>query len=252
MDSREYYEFLKKFDARHTTDDCYTPPEIYDAVADYVADRWKLDKNNFVRPFYPGGDYQAERYKPTDIVVDNPPFSIITKICKWYAEHGVKFFLFSPALTLFGSVKRAGCRAICAAVTITYDNGAKVNTSFLTNLENGGAESAPDLHQKVKQANDERQKKLKKQMPKYSYPPEVLSAAMLNYMSVHGTRFAASLNEMKFVRGLDSQKDKKKEIYGAGFLLSLEAAARKAAAEKAAAEVWELSEREKEIIEGLG
>lgn len=260
MDSREYYDFIRKFEARRTSDECYTPPEIYDVVADYVAERWKLDKDNFVRPFYPGGDYQAEAYKPTDIVVDNPPFSIITKICKWYADRGVKFFMFSPGLTLFGSANRAGCRAICVGASITYDNGAVVNTSFLTNLENGGVESAPDLYRLLKRTNDERQKKLKGRKPKYSYPPEVLSATMLNYMSVHGERFEANMDEMAFVRELESQKEKGKGIYGAGFPLSREATARKMAAERAArgtaeretTEVWRLSEREKRIIEGLG
>ena len=71
---------------------------------------------------------------------------------------------------------------------------------------------------------------------------------------------------------LDAQKEKKKAIYGSGFLLSEKAAAEKAAAEKAAAEkaaakkaaaekaaaekrgkiIWKLSEREKEIIKTLG
>ena len=58
------------------------------------------------------------------------------------------------------------------------------------------------------------------------------------------------------------QCEKKKTIYGGGFLLSEKAAAEKAAAEKAAAEkaaaekvnaiVWELSDREREIIKSLG
>jgi hypothetical protein len=41
-------------------------------------------------------------------------------------------------------------------------------------------------------------------------------------------------------------------MFGSGFLLSEKAAAEKAAAEKAAALRWELSEREKKIIRGLG
>lgn len=49
----------------------------------------------------------------------------------------------------------------------------------------------------------------------------------------------------------------KKTLYGAGFLLSEKATAEKKAAEKKAAEknkviAWELSDREKEIIERLG
>jgi len=58
----EYNEFLDKFEAKKTTDDCYTPDLIYDAVADWVAKEYNLLKEKFVRPFYPGGDYQKFNY----------------------------------------------------------------------------------------------------------------------------------------------------------------------------------------------
>lgn len=89
----EYSEFVEKFKPKKTTDDCYTPQNVYDAIAEWVAEEYGLDKVNFVRPFYPGGDYQAEEYKPDDIVVDNPPFSILGEILKFYVAKGVKFFL---------------------------------------------------------------------------------------------------------------------------------------------------------------
>lgn len=60
----EYNEFLDKFEPKKTTDDCYTPKIVYDAVADWVADEYGLEKANFIRPFYPGGDYQNEKYPP--------------------------------------------------------------------------------------------------------------------------------------------------------------------------------------------
>lgn len=50
-----------------------------------------------------------------------------------------------------------------------------------------------------------------------------------------------------FIRALDAQKRKKKEIFGGGFLLSKQAAAKQAAAKR-----WELSESEREIIAALG
>ena len=71
----EYNAFVEKFEVKKTTDDCYTPDNIYDAVADWVAKEYGLDRKNFVRPFYPGGDYEAEHYDPDAVVVDNPPFS---------------------------------------------------------------------------------------------------------------------------------------------------------------------------------
>lgn len=54
--TKTYEEFVDKFKAKKITDDCYTPENIYEVVANYVADTYKLDRAKFVRPFYPGGD----------------------------------------------------------------------------------------------------------------------------------------------------------------------------------------------------
>ena len=70
----EYDAFLDKFKRKLTTDDCYTPDNVYNAVADWVAEEYRLDRACFVRPFYPGGDYQSYDYPPECVVVDNPPF----------------------------------------------------------------------------------------------------------------------------------------------------------------------------------
>ena len=53
--NEEYNEFLKKFEQKKTTDDCYTPEVVYEAVADWVSEEYGEDRKNFVRPFYPGG-----------------------------------------------------------------------------------------------------------------------------------------------------------------------------------------------------
>ena len=58
----EYQEFLDKFAIKKTTDDCYTPPLVYEAVEQYVAEKYGVPKEKFVRPFYPNGDYQKEKY----------------------------------------------------------------------------------------------------------------------------------------------------------------------------------------------
>lgn len=67
--------------------------------------------------------------------------------------------------------------------------------------------------------------------------------------------------EACWVKDLDSQKEKKKQIFGGGYLLSESAAARKAEAEQAAgrlkaeretaATCWELSDRERGIIKAM-
>ena len=265
INSKEYYDFISKFESRHTTDDCYTPPAIYDVVADYVTNKYGLNPENFVRPFVPNGDYQTFDYKPDAVVVDNPPFSILAEIEKFYAKRNVKFFLFAPTLTIFKSYfAEMGICAICAAACITYDNEVTVNTSFVTNLENNGyiAISEPDLYQSIHKANKIQTRMNKNQRPKYVYPNHVLTASMLNKLSKTGINYAVKSKDTNFVRELDSQREHGKVIFGNGFLLSEKAAAEKAAAEKAAAEKaaaekaevirWTLSGREREIIRQLG
>ena len=255
-DDEEYQEFLAKFEAKKTTDDCYTPPIVYEAVADYVAEKYGLDKKSFVRPFVPNGDYQAETYKETDVVVDNPPFSIMAEILKFYNEHGIKFFLFAPHLTIFSSSSSSSSSCIICGVTITYENGANVATSFVTNLEDCAFRSSPNLYEKIKTANDENLRQGRKELPKYSYPLSVITSNMLTNFSRYGIDFEVAKDECFFIRQLDSQKESKKTLFGSGYLISerKRAEREKAEREKAErekAEVWELSERELTIIHGL-
>ena len=76
----EYEAFVEKFKPKKTTDDCFTPPLVWDAVAEWVEKEYGVDRSKFVDPFYPGGDYQRFFYSDDCIVVANPPFSIITEI----------------------------------------------------------------------------------------------------------------------------------------------------------------------------
>ena len=254
----DYDGFVEKFKPKLTTDDCYTPNIVYNAIADYVAERYGLDKSRFVRPFWPGGDYEAYPYEPGDVVVDNPPFSILKKIQEHYTSRGVKFFLFAPSLTLF-SGNAPGVCYIPIDASITYENGAVVNTAFVTNLEPEDIiiQVLPDLQAVVEQANKENTAKDKVTLPKYSYPPQLITAAMCHKFANNGIPLTIRRSEAHFLRALDDQRIMGKTIFGGGFLLSEKAAAEKAAAEKAAAEkaaahVWELSEREHEIIKKLG
>ena len=58
----DYDAFVEKFKPKKTTDDCYTPANIYDVVAEYVAGRYGIPRGNMVRPFWPGGDYRRFDY----------------------------------------------------------------------------------------------------------------------------------------------------------------------------------------------
>jgi hypothetical protein len=61
-EDEEYQAFLEKFEPKKTTDDCFTPPKVYAAVVKYVEKMYGVKERDIVRPFYPGGDYQNEKY----------------------------------------------------------------------------------------------------------------------------------------------------------------------------------------------
>lgn len=217
-DSEEYQEFLAKFEAKKTTDDCYTPPIVYEAVADYVEERYGIKKNNFVRPFVPNGDYEKFEYPEGCAVVDNPPFSILSEILAFYKQHNIKFFLFAPMVTIFSSDKVKGITALCVGIGITYENGAVVPTSFLTNLEDPEIQfkSVPKLYKAVAEADRENLKQIRKQLPKYSYPPDLITATMITPYSRLGIEFEVRSEECYKVRMLDAQKGTGKAIFGGG------------------------------------
>ena len=56
--SKTYEEFVEKFKPKKTTDDCMTPPLVYDAVKDWACAEYGIDPESIVRPFWPGGDYE--------------------------------------------------------------------------------------------------------------------------------------------------------------------------------------------------
>ena len=257
-DSEEYSAFVEKFKPKKTTDDCYTPPEIYEVILDYVVSRYGIDRKKVVRPFWPGGDYEREDYPDGCTVVDNPPFSLLSKIIDFYQRHRIGFFLFAPTLTCLASRKHVmTTNHIVCHTSITYENGAKVNTSFITNLDTDGTvlESDPELSDAINDKDDELQKQSKRQNPKYEFPDHVITAAKVNWFSAHHTPYKVHKSQCCPISTLDAMGDK--GIFGGGLLLSERAAAERAAAERAAAEraaaiKWQLSEREWKIVRMLG
>jgi hypothetical protein len=241
----DYEGFVDKFKPKKTTDDCYTPPVVYDAVRGYVFQKYALaPETPIVRPFFPEGDYESADYPDDCVIIDNPPFSIISQICKFYKERGIKYFLFAPTLTLL-SIKSADNLIIVNALT-EYENDAKVNTSFVSNL--GQFKIETDL--KLKEIIEKVQAKESKALPKYQYPDEVFTIADgMNFVK-NGVVFQALADECFFVGALDSQKTAKKSIFGGGCFLSNSKAKAEAKAE-AKAIVWQLSDREKFIISEL-
>lgn len=238
----DYDSFVEKFKPKKTTDDCFTPPEVYDCVLSYVGEHIDLTKLGVVRPFYPGGDYQNFDYKPNSIVVDNPPFSILSQIVRWYTDKGIKFFLFAPHLTLFSS--NQDCSYVICNYSVVYTNGAKVKTSFMTNIfAEPQIVVSGDLNKKMKDA----QAVTKNKLPKYSYPSSLVTVSRLAKVAGLGSNYVINRKCTYKVVQLDAQKQARKLIFGYGFLLSKEEEARL----KEDVIIWELSDREREIVNNL-
>ena len=261
----DYGEFTEKFKPKLTTDDCYTPVEVYDAVLGWLRKKVDLEGCDIARPFWPGGDYQAYDYKENDVVVDNPPFSILARIVRFYIARGIRFFLFAPQLTIFNS-SSSSVTSIPCSCTVRYANGALVSTGFVSNLFGDLlAMSAPDLRRRVMEAQERARRENAVHLPRYEYPPQVLTASMLGYLATHGVDFEIRRPEAVRVSSLASQRACGKSIFGSGFLISEKKAAEKKAAEKKAAEkkaaekkaaekviVWGLSDAEREAVRRLG
>ena len=252
-----YKAFEDKFKPKLTTDDCYTPPEVYDVVLKFVRENvTPIEDKDIIRPFRPGGDYKNEYYPEGCAVIDNPPFSIFTEIIDFYISHKIRFFLFAPTLTLFS---QRDCTFIVATATVTYENGAKVNTSFVSNMcGNLRIWVEPTIAKSIADA----QKSEIDELPKYAYPDCLITPATLGKISRRGLELKFDKSECAYVGSLDFlKKAGKGGLYGGGFLLSDRAvadraaadraAAERAAAERAAAGKLKLSERELKIIKML-
>lgn len=244
----DYDGFVEKFKPKKTTDDCYTPPAVYDAILGWLRENADIDDREIVRPFYPGGDFERFDYPDGCVVVDNPPFSIISKICRWYTTRGIDFFLFAPHLTLL-STQNIEWTCIVTFAPIIYNNGANVNTDFVSSLFGDiRVMTAPELRCRIVAACEVE----KPQRPKYRYPDNVISSALLGKIAPY-VDFKVRASECRQIFRLDSQRGVA-TIFGGGLLLSDAKAAEKAAADKAVAQevkVWELSDRERLIITEL-
>ena len=181
-------------------------------------------------------------------MLDNPPFSILAKICKFYLDRKIRFFLFAPSLTAFSGrdiVLRMN-HIICDA-DITYENGAIVRTAFVTSYgADVVAQTAPRLGQAIADAMEKIRENQKKKIPKYIYPDHVMTAAMLQRYSTYGIEMKVYRDECLAIAALDEQRKRGKTIFGGGLLIS-----ERAAAERAAAERWSLSLRERGIVRAL-
>lgn len=126
------------------------------------------------------------------------------------------------------------------------------------------ARSAPDLTEALKEELKNLSKKVKKQLPRYEYPKEIITATVLESYSRYGVDFEIPRGKAELVRRLDAQREAGKEIFGAGYLISDDLAWERLEMDELAREnrekkikyekpaiLWELSEREKEVCRRL-
>ena len=255
----EYQAFVEKYKPKKTTDDCYTPEHVYDAVATFVCEEFGLKRSQFKRPFYPGGDYQKERYKVGEVVVDNPPFSIISEIVGFYSERKVPFFLFAPHLTLISERTSKFCTFLPVGVTITYENGAQINTSFITNLYDSDIwlYSAPKLYKLVKEAEQKAKNDNKERLPIYRYDDHIVFTHHIDKIAEAGLEFTLHRGEGVILSKLDSQAEAGKGLFGRAFLINDKKKDELVALKKEADEkirpviVWDFSDRELAILKEM-
>lgn len=192
---RDYESFVAKFsDTPKTTDDCYTPQDVYEAVVDYVRKYSKFEfkpDTPILRPFYPGGDYINADYLEDGVVIDNPPFSMFTKIVKFYTERGIPFFLFGPGMTIFSCCKY--CTAIVVGVNVTFHNGAVVRLNFASNIFGDlYCKTAPELTEAIKACPSQN---TKVELPAYRWPDTVVRVSTLQTIANGGGHFEVRRDE---------------------------------------------------------
>ncbi len=250
---RDYESFVAKFtDRPKTTDDCYTPRDVYEAVVHYVSSITDMSGKVILRPFYPGGDYRNAEYPENGIVIDNPPFSMFTKIVKFYTATDIPFFLFGPGLTISSACKY--CTAVVINEAVTFENGASIRLNFASNLYGDTMiMTAPTLGRMIARCPSQ---KPKKPLPSFEYPSEVLSVSDMQSIARNGIEFSVSRDECRIIKDLDLHP-KKGGLFGDHLLISTEKAKEKETAKnqrptgKKSSTSIPLSERERKIIQTL-
>ena len=236
----DYESYVAKFTENpKTTDDTFTPRDVYEAVLKYVGEVVDLTGKQILRPFYPGGDYRNAEYPEDGIVIDNPPFSIFTEIVKFYTATGIPFFLFGQGKTIMCCVKY--CTAVIVTDLLTYENGARIYTNFASNLFGDTIiMTAPRLNDLIFSCPSQN---VKANLASYNYPPELLSFSQMQTICRGGVEFAVKRSECQIVKNLDNHP---KSLFGEHILLSSAKAEEKESAKTLAQEQAKVKAEERE------
>lgn len=179
MKGETYEQFVEKFKPKKTTDDCYTPEDVFNVILDYFMRELftplGFSYDDVIRPFWPGKDYTAEDYTGK-IVIDNPPFSFLKEICNYFKEKHIPAVLFCDTRYICQYIAD-GFNVYVMPGAITYENGAKVATSFITNVDAHACEVRidPALSNAIESCESQKSKEKRNN----NYPEQVITASML-------------------------------------------------------------------------
>lgn len=193
-EKESYSEYVEKFKQKHTKDDTFTPPEVFGAVHQWVMQQYGY--REIVRPFWPGKDYTTETYPDGCLVLDNPPFSIGTKICRWYLDNGIDFFLFCAGTSAFSFLRIPGVNVVVTYAIVTFENGAKLPISFVTNLPGPRILIAASLKDRLDEL-----KPRGKQQKTVRYPDNILTSGGLG--AVLRTHQDVAIDSAEYVERLN-------------------------------------------------
>lgn len=214
----DYESYIKKFEGKKTTDDTYTPRDVFEAVLQYVSEIYDLTGKQILRPFYPGGDYERAEYPADGVVIDNPPFSIFKKVVAFYAARKIPFFLFGPGMTILNVFKY--CSVVIVAPAIRFENGANVRCNFATNLfDQKQVTTATRLTQLLKQCASQQNAN---SITLYDYPEQVLSVSDLQTIARGTYDFCLTEKEAVIIESLNGRK-----LFGPHLLIGFKNALRK-------------------------
>ena len=160
-----------------TTDDCYTPQPVYDAVLGWLRENADIEGREIVRPFWPGGDYEHYDYPDGCVVVDNPPFSIFTQVCRFFQSRNISFFSVRAASDVAQSGRHELDRHSVRRSGDIRKQGMRRYVVCQQPFGDIRIMTAPDLLARIKNAAKTKRRLM--DLPKYIYPDNVVSAALL-------------------------------------------------------------------------
>lgn len=153
------------------------------------------------------------------------------------------FFLFAPHLTLLNAGHLA-C-SVFVDVSIVYDNGAKINTGFVTNLDKENMiRTEPELRKRLIIV----QKQEKPKRAAYNFPPHLLNSARFGKYADRKLRIPRK--QCQYVNNIESMRLAGKHPFGGSVIVS-DDVLRLLGIDGDAEADFELSGEELEIVERL-